>query len=98
MKRIILIWVGILTGALSAQTQTYQVQVNNWWVVSTPGLDTLWIQTGSIGDLTYRIWQRDPCPDGPCPVVIQHPDLALVRQRLGLPQPEGATGTLISRP
>jgi hypothetical protein len=101
MKRIILIWAGLLTGSLWAQTRTDLGQVNNWLVVSTPCLDTLWIQTGGVGDLTYRIWQEDPCPGGPCPVVIQHPDLALVRRRLGLPQPyrpECETGMLISKP
>ena len=100
MKQSFLAVALLLTGALSAQTRTDSGQVNNHWVVSTPGLDTLWIQTGGIGDLTYRIWQEDPCPGGPCPVVIPHPDLALVHRRLGLPQPyrpEGETGMLISR-
>lgn len=101
MKNSILILFLILNVTIQAQIQSGSVPLNNEWVISTPSLDTIWIQVGGIGDITYDIWKEDPCSEGQCPVVIRHPNLTALRRHLGLPQPylsRGKTGMLIHRP
>lgn len=97
MKQLLLtLAMGVAAQAWS-QTQTGLPKgpINNQWVVSTSGLDTLWIQTGGVGDLTLRIWQEDPCLMGLCPKIVPVPDLEPFRRRycMGI-----TTGMLEERP